>query len=75
MDILEKIIRENCWKFDKGYPDSQEDINILKSLVKSQLQEQEEDELAQLKAQLIKTIQDADDLVNLYLGICKKFEE
>jgi len=62
MDILEKIIRENCWKFDKGYPDSQEDINILKSLVKSQLQEQEEDELAQLKAQLIKTIQDADDL-------------
>ena len=62
MDILEKIIRENCWKFDKGYPDSQEDINILKSLVKSQLQEQEEDELAQLKVQLIKTIQDADDL-------------
>ena len=46
----------------KGILIVREDINILKSLVKSQLQEQEEDELAQLKAQLIKTIQDADDL-------------
>ena len=62
MDSIEKIIRENCWKFDKGYPDSQEDINLLKSLVESQLQEQEEDELAQLKAQLIKTMQDAKEL-------------
>ena len=33
MDPIEKIIRENCWKFDKGYPDSQEDINYLKSLI------------------------------------------
>ena len=62
MDVLEKIIRDNCWKLDKGYPDSQEDINYLKTIVKSQLQEQEEDELTQLKTQLIKTIQDADDL-------------
>ena len=37
MDILEKIIRENCWKFDKGYPDSQEDINYLKTLIEQQL--------------------------------------
>ena len=36
MDILEKIIRENCWKFDKGYPDSQEDINYLKTLIEQQ---------------------------------------
>jgi hypothetical protein len=36
MDIVEKIIRENCWKFDKGYPDSQEDINYLKSLIEQQ---------------------------------------
>jgi len=62
MDIVEKIIRENCWKFDKGYPNSQEDIDLLKSLIESQLQEQEEDELSQLKSQLIKTIQDANDL-------------
>ena len=62
MDQIEKIIRENCWRFDKGYPDSQEDIDLLKSLIESQLQEQEEDELSQLKAQLIKTIQDANDL-------------
>ena len=37
MDILEKIIREHCWKFDKGYPDSQEDINYLKTLIEQQL--------------------------------------
>ena len=37
MNILEKIIRENCWKFDKGYPDSQEDINYLKTLIEQQL--------------------------------------
>jgi len=37
MDIVEKIIRDNCWKFDKGYPDSQEDINYLKTLIEQQL--------------------------------------
>ena len=44
MDILEKIIRENSWKFDKGYPDSQEDINYLKSIIENQLKEQEDEE-------------------------------
>ncbi len=35
MDILEKIIRENCWKFDKGYPDMDipKDILLLESLL------------------------------------------
>ena len=33
MDPIEKIIRENCWRFNKGYPDSQEDINYLKTLI------------------------------------------
>ena len=36
MDALEKLIRENCWKFDKGYPDSQEDIDYLFNLIKEQ---------------------------------------
>ena len=36
MGIIEKIIRENSWKFDKGYPDSQEDINYLKSIIENQ---------------------------------------
>ena len=36
MDQLEKIIRENCWKFDKGYPDSQEDIDYLKTLIEQE---------------------------------------
>ena len=37
MDKIEKIIRENCWRFDKGYPDSQEDIDYLKTLIEQQL--------------------------------------
>ena len=37
MDSLEKLIRENCWRFPKGYPDSQEDINYLKTLIEQQL--------------------------------------
>ena len=36
MDTYEKIIRDNCWKFDKGYPDSQEDINYLKTLIEQE---------------------------------------
>ena len=37
MDALEKLIRENCWRFPKGYPDSQEDIDYLKTLIEQQL--------------------------------------
>ena len=39
MDILEKIIRENCWKFDKGYPDMDipkdvpKDVDLLNEIV------------------------------------------
>ena len=39
MDQIEKIIRENCWKFDKGYPDSQEDINYLKTLIEQEVED------------------------------------
>lgn len=41
MDIVEKIIRENCWKFNKGYPDSQEDINYLKTLIEQEIETKE----------------------------------
>lgn len=47
MDVFDKIIKENCWKFDKGYPDSKEDINYLKSLVEFYLKEDENSELQQ----------------------------
>ena len=47
MDAFDKIIKENCWKFDKGYPDSKEDINYLKSLVEFYLKEDENDGLQQ----------------------------
>ena len=58
MDIFEKIIRENCWKFDKGYPDSQEDIDYLKTLIENQLKEQEETKIT--KKDLINLINDLD---------------
>ena len=45
MDIFEKIIRENCWKFDKGYPDSQEDINYLKTLIEQEIETEEVDSI------------------------------
>ena len=48
MDIVEKIIRENCWKFDKGYPDSQEDINYLKTLIEQQYNLFSDEELADI---------------------------
>ena len=38
MDPIEKIIRENCWRFNKGYPDSQEDINYLKTLIEQEVE-------------------------------------
>lgn len=45
MDLIEKIIRENCWKFDKGYPDSQEDINYLKTLIEQEIETEEVDSI------------------------------
>ncbi len=47
MDILEKIIRENCWKFDKGYPDMDipKDVALLNEIVegyKYKIKEEEE---------------------------------
>lgn len=37
MDVFERIIRENCWKFNKGYPSNQEDISFLITLIEQQL--------------------------------------
>ena len=45
MDLIEKIIRENCWKFDKGYPDSQEDIDYLKTLIEQEIETEEVDSI------------------------------
>ena len=54
MDILEKIIRENCWRFDKGYPDSQKDINYLKTLIEQQLSFFSDEELDALTVKVKK---------------------
>ena len=54
MDIFEKIIRENCWKFDKGYPDSQEDIDYLKTLIEQQLSIFSDEELDALTVKVKK---------------------
>ena len=62
MDIVEKIIRDNCWKFDKGYPDSQEDINYLKTLIEQQLSLFSDKELADMVKQ--DTGVDVEDIDN-----------
>lgn len=62
MDQIEKIIRENCWRFDKGYPDSQEDINYLKSLIEQQLSLFSDKELADMVKQ--DTGVDVEDIDN-----------
>ena len=46
MDPIEKIIRENCWRFDKGYPSTEEDFSYLKTIIESTIKEQEEEELS-----------------------------
>lgn len=60
MDPIEKIIRENCWKFDKGYPDSQEDIDYLKTLIENQLNLFSDDVLDKMKVDLKITDDDFD---------------
>ena len=61
MDILEKIIRENCWRFDKGYPDMDipKDVDLLNEIVegyKYKIKE-EEDSPESEKAEIISLIQ------------------
>ena len=46
MDPIEKIIRENCWRFDKGYPSTEEDFSYLKTIIESTIKEQEEEEIS-----------------------------
>ena len=65
MDVFDKIIRENCWKFNKGYPDSQEDINYLKLKINNLVLEQDEDDLDELRTNLlsfVNNISDAEEL-------------
>jgi len=47
MDIIEKFIRENCWRFPKGYPDinNLEDTKLLFELLKKEQLQEEEGEI------------------------------
>ena len=58
MDIIEKFIRENCWRFPKGYPDlsNPKDKALLFELVKK-LQLEEEEQQMYSYGDLIKLIQ------------------
>jgi len=62
MDIIEKFIRENCWRFPKGYPDinNQEDRKLLFELLKKE-QLQEEEQQAYSYEDLMKLIQTKKD--------------
>lgn len=54
MDVFDKIIRENCWKFDKGYPDNQKDINFLITLIEQQLSLFSDEELDKITVKVKK---------------------
>ena len=62
MDIIEKFIRENCWRFPKGYPDinNLEDRELLFELLKRE-QLQEEEQQAYSYEDLMKLIQTRKD--------------
>ena len=62
MDILEKIIRENCWRFDKGYPDMDipKDVALLNEIVEGYKYKIKEDESKIKKSDLINLINDLD---------------
>lgn len=62
MDIIEKFIRENCWRFPKGYPDinNLEDTKLLFELLKKE-QLQEEEQQAYSYEDLMKLIQTKKD--------------
>lgn len=63
MDVFDKIIKEHSWKFPKGYPDMniQEDKDMLFSIVKGMVGEQEEETSTKVtKNDLISLIKDLD---------------
>lgn len=62
MDILEKIIRDNCWRFDKGYPDMDipKDVALLNEIVESYKYKIKEEEKKISKADLVNLINDLD---------------
>ena len=63
MDQLEKIIRENCWRFPKGYPDinDEADKSLLFSIVEGIIGEEEEEEIKFDKQELIDYIEGITD--------------
>ena len=74
MDILEKIIRENCWKFDKGYPDMDipKDVALLNEIVEGYKYKIKEDEGEEenLMDKLLKTISNSNlsnEEINSYI--------
>lgn len=71
MDVFDKILKEHSWKFSKGYPDIniQEDKDLLFSIVKDMVGEQEE-EKESLEDKLIKVIRSSklsDEELNAYI--------
>ena len=71
MDILEKIIRENCWRFDKGYPDMDipKDVALLNEIAegyKYKIKEDEEEEdIDELRANLLSLVKNISDVGEL----------
>ena len=65
MDIIEKFIRDNCWRFPKGYPDlsNPKDKALLFELVEKQQLEEEEQQMYSYE-DLMRLIQTKKDLLD-----------
>ena len=82
MDALEKLIRENCWRFPKGYPDmdNPKDKEFLYSIIENIIGEQEEDILQAKELEkedlekMLKAFSAIKDPYSRYLSVFNYFD-
>jgi hypothetical protein len=82
MDALEKLIRENCWRFTKGYPDmdNPKDKEFLYSIIENIIGEQEEDILQAKELEkedlekMLKAFSAIKDPYSRYLSVFNYFD-
>lgn len=62
MDVFDKLLRKYSYKFDKGYPDmnNDQDVLLLESIVKGLVKEEEEEKEENLIDKLIDIIRSSD---------------
>jgi hypothetical protein len=60
MDVFDKFLRNVSYKFDKGYPNSPEDMEILMEMVNNLVEAEDEEKSTLSKEDIIKIIQSSE---------------